>query len=173
MRPAVGFRLNYWLRGAVPAALALCLLVLGVVPLGLPNFVPATPLLPLAAVYYWAIYRPDLMPAPLAFGLGLLHDILTGGPPGQMALVLLLVQGACLSQRRAVVGKSFLVDWVGFALIAAGAYAGAWLLACVYYFALIDPTPVLAQWLMTLILYPPLARLFSLSHGWITRVTLE
>ena len=173
MRPTLAYLLSYWLRSTVPGVLALCLLVIGVLPLGLPSIVPATPILALAAVYYWSIYRPDLMPAPLAFALGLMHDILTGGPPGQTALILLLVQGACLSQRRAVIGKPFLVDWVGFVLIAAGTYAAAWLLACLFYFAVIDPAPVVAQWFLSIVLYPPLARLFGLAHAWMARALLR
>ncbi len=70
-----------------------------------------------------------------------------------------------------MVGKPFLVDWVGFVLIAAGAYAAAWLLACLFYFTAIDPVPVVAQWVLSIILYPPLAWLFGLTHGWIARVS--
>ena len=173
MRPSLTSQVNHWLRVTVPGLMALALLLIGVLPLGLPDFGPIAPVLTLPAVYYWSIYRPDLMPAPLAFALGLLHDILNGGPPGLMALVLLLVQGACVSQSKVVVGKSFVVGWFGFLLIAAGAHIAAWLLACIYYFQALAFWPVLMQFVVTMLLYPFIARLFSLTQAWIARVEIE
>ena len=169
MTPGQTSKLNYWARGTVPGMMSLVLLFISVLPLGLPHFGPVTPILTLAAVYYWAIYRPDLMPAGLAFALGLLHDILTGGPPGLTALVLLFVCGACGTQRRAVVGKSFMIGWIGFVLIAAVAYFVAWLLACLYYLHPLELTPIAGQFLVSVLLYPPVAHVFSLTQGWIVK----
>ena len=77
------------------------------------------PALPLIAVFYWTLYRPDLMPPVAAFVIGLLQDILGGLPLGVSACVLVGVHAAVNTQRRFFIGKSFAVVWLGFALVSA------------------------------------------------------
>ena len=57
------------------------------------DFVPRrrwfrAPLLALMPVYFWCLVRPDLMSPAAAFVIGMLEDILSGGPPGVWARVL-------------------------------------------------------------------------------------
>ena len=101
------------------------------------------------------------MPAWAVFLLGLLQDLLGGGPVGLMALVLVLVRGICLSQRRVFVSKSFLVGWWGFAMVALGAALLLWLVSCLFYFSLFRPAPVLIELGLTIAVYPPLIWLFT------------
>ena len=110
-------------RQLTPSMLTLILVVIGVVPLRILEFSTVMPLLPLMAVYHWAVFRPRLLPAYAVFLIGILQDILTGAPIGVNALVFLLVYGAVLSQKRFFTGKSFLILWLGFSLIAAAASA--------------------------------------------------
>jgi len=42
-------------------------------------------MLALAAIYFWALVRPDLMPPRAVLIIGLLEDLLSGGPPGLWA----------------------------------------------------------------------------------------
>ena len=80
---------------------------------------------PLMAVYHWAIFRPRLLPAYAVFLAGLLQDILSGAPLGVNALVFLVAYGVVLSQKKFFTGKSFLILWLGFALVAeTSQYAG-------------------------------------------------
>ena len=58
--------------------------VFGVVILALPvrffdGAVP-TPIIPLVIVFFWSIYGPNYLPALSVFLIGLLQDLLTGGP---------------------------------------------------------------------------------------------
>jgi len=46
-------------RGLTPFGLTLILVVLGQVPLHIPGFAEVAPILPLMAVYHWAIYRSE------------------------------------------------------------------------------------------------------------------
>src|SRR5215469_13581361 len=60
--------------------------ILGAVVANLPvsflgGQVPA-PLLALMPVYLWCLVRPDLMSPAWAFLIGVLEDVLSGGPPG-------------------------------------------------------------------------------------------
>lgn len=154
-------RLNWLLRGMIPALQAMVLLLLALVPLGVPHLAEVSPMVSVMAVYYWSIYRPDLMPAPAAFAIGLVQDLLSGGPVGMMALVLVLVQGVCMSQRRVIVSSSFLLGWLLFMVIAAGASLATWMVAAAFYWALFDPRPLLVQLLLTVALYPIFDWLFG------------
>jgi rod shape-determining protein MreD len=151
MKPA---RLLRILRLLLPGLVTFVAVLLTVLPLGIPFAAVVTPFLSLMAVYYWSIYRPDLLPPAAVFVLGVLQDILTGGPVGLLALVLLLVQALAVSQRRILLGQAFSVEWAGLLLIAAGAGAVSWALACTYYLALVPPMPFVIQAGITAALYP-------------------
>ena len=156
MKPSIWVRIDTGVRQLVPFAVTLVLLVLTAVPTRLPAFASIAPMLPLMGVYYWAIYRPDLLPAWAAFLIGTLYDIVAGTPLGVNALVLLLVQGTAASQRRFFLAKSFLVSWWAFGLLAGGATGLGWVLVTVLSGRAAEPSPVFFQYLMTLGLFPPL-----------------
>ena len=94
-----------------PPALTLMLVLVGLIPVGLPYVDPVTPAFAVIAVYYWSIYRPEYLPAGVVFVLGLVQDALGGTPLGMSSLVLLAVLGVGVSQRRVFIGKSVLVEW--------------------------------------------------------------
>jgi len=154
VKASVWVRMDTWVRHLIPATATLFLLLLTVVPLRLPAVAEIAPMLPLMGVYYWAIYRPDLLPAWLAFTIGLLADVIAGTPLGVEALVLLLVQGTAARQRRFFLGKSFAVTWWSFGLLAAGATTLDWLLVSLLNGRAIDPSPVLISYLLTLGCFP-------------------
>jgi rod shape-determining protein MreD len=161
LKPSIWVRMDAWMRQFVPFGITLVLLLLTAVPTRLPGFASIAPILPMMGVYYWAIYRPDLLPAWAAFVIGLLYDIVAGTPLGVNALVLLLVQGTAASQRRFFLAKSFLVSWWAFALLAGGATGLSWLLITLLSARAIEPSPVLFQYLMTLGLFPVLTWLLA------------
>jgi len=160
MTPGFWNRMDLLARQLTPAILALALVILNVVPLHIPGFSRVAPLLPLMAVYHWAIFRPRLLPAYAVFLIGLLQDILTGAPIGVNAFVFLVAYGAVLSQKRFFIGKSFFILWLGFALIAAGAAVINWLAVSILSAALVEPRTVLFQYLMTLGFFPAVAWFF-------------
>ena len=131
MKGGVVQRVDQWVRQLLPAGAVLVFLLVQAIPWRLPEFAAVVPLLPLVGVYYWAVYRPELLPASVAFGLGLINDIIVGGPLGVSSLVFLMVQGMTASQRRFFHGKSFLVVWCGFGLVAAGAILLQWILVSI------------------------------------------
>jgi len=143
-----------WVRHIVPFGVTLGLLLLTAIPTHVPGLADITPMLPMMGVYYWAIYRPDLLPAWAAFVIGLLHDTIAGTPFGVNTLVLLLVQGVSASQRRFFLGKSFLVAWWAFSLLAAGTTGISWALMCILSGRFIDPVPAFFQYLLTVGLFP-------------------
>jgi rod shape-determining protein MreD len=152
--------LDAWARKLLPFTITAFLVMLSVTPLHIPGLGTVAPALSLMAVYYWAIFRPDLLPAPAVFAIGLFQDILGGLPLGVTALVLLVVFEIVSSQRRFFLGKSFLVMWWGFMLIAAGATAAMWLLLSTLFATPLAPGPAVVQFLLTLALFPCLTWLF-------------
>lgn len=162
MKPSVWVRMDASVRHLVPFAVTLGLLLLTAVPSHLPFLTGISPMLPLVGVYYWAIYRPDLLPAWAAFVIGLLADVIAGTPLGVDALVLLVVQGLSARQRRFFLGKSFTVSWWAFALLAAGAAGATWALVALLVGRPMDASPLIFEYLLTLGLFPLLT--WALAH---------
>jgi len=160
MKPTIWFRLDQWARRMTPFALTLLLVILNMLPVYVPGFARVVPVLALIAVYHWTIYRPDLMPAHAVFFIGAAQDMLSGAPLGINALVFLTVYGVVLWQRRFFVGKPFLIAWLGFAIVAAGATLQSWALVSAFYLTLVAPRPLAYQYLLTLGFFPLLAWIF-------------
>jgi rod shape-determining protein MreD len=164
-------RLEAVARDATPGLVTLALIVLGVVPLRLPQFAVIMPSFALMAVYYWSMYRAELMPAPAVFAIGLFQDILGGGPLGVGAFVLLCVHGAVLTQRRVLMRRPFAVGWVGFVGVALMGFVLNWVAMAVLSAALFDPLAAGLQYVMTVTLYPPMAWMFvALHRAWVRGV---
>jgi rod shape-determining protein MreD len=155
-----------FLRAVVPVGTLVLAVALTAVPYGIPFLGPVTPFFALIAIFYWSIHRPEQIPAVAIFMVGVLQDLITGGPPGSIALLLLLVHALAVSQQRILLGQSYLVEWAGFALVALGAAAVGWLLACVYNTALILPWHFLVQALLTVALYPAATTVLTPAAKW-------
>ena len=145
----------------MPALLGVFLVLLSTIPFYIPGYGPMAANLVLMAVFYWSIHRPDLLSPVSVFFIGLLQDILIGMPPGMNAVVLLLVRTIAVSQSRVFRGRSFIILWWGFGIVAVASTFVVWLLSTVYAFTLMDPLPGLFQAGMTTALFPFLAGLFT------------
>ncbi|HEX9646634.1 MAG TPA: rod shape-determining protein MreD [Alphaproteobacteria bacterium] len=150
-------RIESQLRAMLPFVLTLFLAVLCAVPLGVPGLAPVTPLLPAIAVFYWTVYRPDLLPMTATLLVGLVHDALTGAPFGLTALVLLVLQAVAGTQRRFFTAKALPAAWLGFAVIGTGAVALWWLAASALALRPMPISPSLFQAILTVALYPVIA----------------
>ncbi len=157
-------QLDWLARVLVPLTITVALVVLGIVPLPLPYFHSMGSGLATIAVYYWAIHAPHLLRAPLVFAVGLVGDALGMAPLGVGTLVLLLVYGLVLSQRRLLVGAPFVVVWWGYMVTGAGAGLILWLLSSFTAGTLIDPTLAAFAYLWSLGAYPLVAFLLALAQ---------
>ena len=99
------------------------------VPLRVPDLSPIVPSLAIIAIYYWVIYRPDLMPGWAVFLLGLIQDLLGGGPVGVHALVFLLLVATLLTTLRWILIALF-VDQLWIMIFAQTLHAASF---CVYH----------------------------------------
>lgn len=144
-------------RRLTPFGLTVLLVLIGSVPLHVRGFASVTPLLPMIGIYYWAIYRPDLMPVAAVFVIGLLYDALSGAPLGVSAAIFVVIHGIIDSQRRFFAGKSFMIVWLGFFLVSAGALFATWLLVSAFHGTLVQSQALMFQYLITLGCFPLLS----------------
>jgi len=165
MQATVLQRMDLTARRFVPFGVTLVLMLFAMTPTYIPGLSHITPMYALMAVYFWSIYRPDLLGYGATFGIGVLEDLLAGTPLGSGALILLLCQRVVFNQQKFFNNKPFGIFWLAFALIALGASLLRWL--CV---GLVSPrgfTPigqVFAAYLMTVALYPIVGWLLAKAH---------
>ena len=157
-------KMDHFARRLLPLLCTLAVVLVGVVPTRLPFATMVAPSLTLIAVYYWTIYRPDLLNGFFILVLGVLQDLLTGGAPGVTSFILLLTYLTVVSQRRFFYGKSFGVVWWGFMLIALGAAVIGWSVNITLSGQWIDPMAPTVSLLLTVLLYPVLAAVLSQTH---------
>jgi rod shape-determining protein MreD len=161
VKQALWHRLDIIARSLSPLAMTLLLIMIGMVPLQIPDMAPVIPSMALIAVYYWAVHRPDLMTVWAIFAVGLFQDLLSGGHLGVGILALLMVHAVIDTQRRFFVRSSFQALWILFALVAAAALYLMWLLNCLLQGVFLEVQPVVFQYLTTVAAYPCLAWLFA------------
>jgi rod shape-determining protein MreD len=164
MTGGLSHQLDLAARRLFPFALSVLMVVMSVVPLPVPGDGLVMPPLGLMAVYYWAIHRPDLLPAVAVFILGLLEDILSGAPTGANTLMFLLVYGIMRSQRKPFLGKPFVVMWFGFVVVAPCAVFFNWMLSSALAGQAIPPLAAIVQVLLTIALYPWVTWLFAAAQ---------
>lgn len=161
MNASLSQKLDRLARNVVPALFGVILVLFSTIPFYIPGYAATASNLVLMAVFYWSVHRPDLLSPVTILCIGLLQDILIGMPPGMNAVLLLLVRGVAVSQNRVFRGRSFLVLWWGFGLVAiAGAFV-IWSLSTAYYLTFINPLPALFQAAMTTAMFPFFAGIFT------------
>jgi rod shape-determining protein MreD len=154
-------RMDAFSRQLVPCASIMAFTIIGVVPLHIPRFDSVAPSLPLIAVFYWTLYRPELIPVWAVFVLGIVQDALSGLPVGVTACTLTVAHAIVVAQRRFLIGKSFSIIWLSFALVVLATVALGWALVCAYYGAILASPAIFFQAMATIGVYPILSRLLS------------
>ena len=151
-------------RLMVPQALLFLFLLLSVASLPLPHANEVKNQLVLMAIFYWAIYRPTLVPPFFCFFLGLAMDVLGGFPLGLNACILVLLQWLVRDQRKSLVGQPFFVIWAVFGLVALSAALMQWGLIGLQNMSWAKPMPVVAGTVISLFLFPFITMLLVFTH---------
>ncbi|MCB9947273.1 MAG: rod shape-determining protein MreD [Rhodospirillaceae bacterium] len=155
-------KLDVSARSSAPAAVTVVFVLLGVTPLQIPLYGPVASVLPLIALYYWVIHRPDLLPFSIVFLVGILQDLLTGAPVGVNALVYLVTSWLILTQRRTLAAMPFLILWWAFAMVALLAGLLEWAVYSAIYAEIMPVRPAAYRVLVTASVYPILAGVLHL-----------
>jgi rod shape-determining protein MreD len=158
------------LRAFVPFLTALCAAMLDQLPLPGPGLEAVGSFVTLGVVYFWSLYRADLLTPTAAFVAGVVFDALAGLPPGGTPLLLLLVRNLMVTQQRFFLARPFPVIWACFMLLAPVAMGLRWLILCLWWGHLFDLRPVLFELVLTVALYPALSWLLSRIHNHVPRL---
>jgi rod shape-determining protein MreD len=113
-----------------------------------------TPAFTLMAAYHWTIYRPGLLPPLALFVVGTIEDLLSGGPPGVTALLLLLTHALVLRHRHHFVNRPFPFVWAGFTVLTGGAMLFLWSLHSLLAAELLDFRPTIFRAVLTISVFP-------------------
>ncbi|SNB61415.1 rod shape-determining protein MreD [Arboricoccus pini] len=122
------------------------------------------PSLTIVAVYFWTLYRPDLLGSIVLFLLGLVADAVAGMPIGMTALMLLCIRAMVMVPQRIVLARSFLGGWLGLALVTLSVQFLRWFLACLYALHVFPIDTVLVSSVLTILCYPPVALLLGRAN---------
>jgi rod shape-determining protein MreD len=152
-----------WLRLAVPQIFLFVFLILNLISIPLITQGTLKPAFVLMAVYYWAIFRPNLVPSWLCFAYGIILDVMVGLPVGLTAFILVAMQWIVRDQRRFLMGQPFIVVWAIFILIYASTQGLAWLLNGFAY-DFVPLKPLLLNIGFNAILYPFISLLLVTMH---------
>jgi len=148
----------------IPVTLATLGCLVANVPVSfLGGFVPP-PLFALMPVYFWCLVRPDLIPPFWAFAIGLLEDVLSGGPPGVWAVAFVITYAAIDRQRDAFAGLSGFGAILGFATAAAIACASAYGVVALYHWHMLPLAPVMGELAMSVFFYIPALIVLGFIH---------
>ena len=163
-------QLDAQLRSLMPLVTTVAAVTLDQLPWPGAGLEAAGSLTTLCAVYFWSLYRPDLLTPSAAFAAGALYDALAGLPLGATSLVLLLVRNLMVTQQRFFLTRPFPVIWACFILLAPAVMAARWLIVCLWWGRVFDLSPVLFELALTLALYPAVSWLLSRVHNHVPRV---
>jgi len=151
------------LSGLLPLLCGLVAVLISNLPLSLTNGLVPAPLLGLVPIYFWCLVRPDLMTPAVVFGIGLLEDMVAGGPPGIWTLSFVITFGVIDRQRDSFAGLAGLGAVLGFATASLIACVVAYAVTAVLYrFAPIGP--MVAELAMTVLFYIPGVYLIGIIH---------
>lgn len=165
IRPGFGQQADIAWRAALPVGLTILLMLVALLSWHMPRLGTIAAALVLISVFFWTLHQPSLMTMWGVLSIGLIHDLMTLAPFGVGLLVLLIVHGVALWQRKALIGMPFLLIWGLFGLVAAGATFLTWLLVSYLQETLVNPAQAFNLFLLEFVCYPPLAYLFA----WIER----
>lgn len=141
-------------RPLFPVFTGFLLVLFSALALPFPYVGSIEPSLGIAAVYYWAIYRPDLLRPFAVFFLGILNDIIHFLPLGLSSILFISVYQLALSQRRYFIKQIFFMLWVGFGVIVFLAAFASWCAMSLYEHTFLPVTPVLMQSTISLAIFP-------------------
>jgi rod shape-determining protein MreD len=152
------------LSALVPFLCGLIAVMVSNLPLSLTNGLVPAPLLGLVPIYFWCLVRPDLMTPAAVFGIGILQDVMAGGPPGIWTLSFVITYAVIDRQRDVFAGLPGLGAVLGFGIAALIACACAYFIVAFYYFHMPLVSPIVAELAMTVLFYIPGAYLAGIIH---------
>jgi rod shape-determining protein MreD len=163
-RASLGRRLDIAARVGFPAGVTVFLMLLTGAPLDITGQAALLPAVALSCVWFWSLFRPDNLPPPVVFLIGLMMDLLGYLPLGVGAFTLLAVHGVAVALRRPLEHRGFGWIWLVFCGISAAASLLIWLLVMLLTFRLLSPSPAVFTAILAMALFPVLGVPFARAH---------
>ena len=160
---------SYGFKAVIPFLTILFLIIIMVLPYKIPLISDIMPFLTLIGVYYWSVFKPELLPIGVVFILGLLQDVLLGSPLGLLPLLLIVVQQFIYMQGRQFLERDFLFNWFVFVMIVSGFGFLSWGIASIYFKTLLDYWSILGQIFLTIAFYPIITGLLGITRKLVDR----
>lgn len=148
-----------------PFLISILLVAIANLPISFTAGLVPAPALVLAAIFFWALMTPQLMPPAAVLLIGLTEDLLSGGPPGLWATGYIAAYILVDRQRKSFTELGAGGTWLAFAGAVLLSAVTAYALASAIYARLLPVAPLLLQGIVTVILYPVLERPFR----WVDR----
>jgi len=164
MHDRIGFSVGNIVGAVIPLFLGVLGAFVSNIPISIFGGHLPPPLLALMPVYFWCLVRPDLMPPWAALAIGILEDLLSGGPPGMWACAFVASYVLVDRQRDSFAGLAGFGAIIGFGAAMFTASATALLIAAFYYWRFPPVTMLVVQFALTTLLYIPGAALCNLIH---------
>jgi len=164
MQDRIGFSFGNIFSASIPAILGVLGAFIANIPISIFGGNLPPPLLALMPVYFWCLVRPDLMPPWLAFGLGVLEDLLSGGPPGMWAAAFVASYILVDRQRDSFAGLAGFGAIIGFGAAMLTASVTAFAIAAFYYWRIPPVTMLIVQFALTTLFYIPAVAFLSFVH---------
>ena len=154
---------SFGIKSTIPFFTVLFLIIIMVLPYKFTVIGDIMPFLTLIGVYYWSVFKPELLPVSVVFVLGLFQDILLGSPLGLMSLLLVVVQQFIFFQGRQFLERDFLFNWFVFVMLVIGFGFLSWGITSLYFRVFLDYWGVIGQILLTIAFYPIITWILGLA----------
>ena len=118
----------------------------------------------LIALFYWAVYRPTLLPLWMVFGMGLLIDITSTVPFGLHAALFTGIFWFLATQRLSLIAQSYGVIWLLFGTVLIGFYAVRWFVMSVLNWTIFSLEHSGYEIMAGVFIFPFITLLLHLSH---------
>ena len=145
----------------IPGLLVLILLLFSVMPFSIFGIGSVLPPFALIGIFYWGIYRPDLLPKIMIFIFGFLQDIMSGGPLGLWSLIFLIFHLVVENQRDFFIGKKFIIEWLSFIFIIPLVYIPVLFINLIFYERFPEFFSIYFQVIILISLYPIISSLMG------------
>ncbi len=159
-----GFLHSRFFANAMPVLFGLIGVVITNVPVSLIGVWIPSPMYALMPVYYWCLVRPDLMSPGWAFAIGVVFDVLSGGPPGIWAASFVATYAAIDRQRDAFAGLSGWGAILGFATAALIACTAHYMIFSLYWWRLLPVSGSIKLFAVTSLIYIVVVPLLGWTH---------
>lgn len=151
-------------RLAVPYTIMVGLFLLNITFVSSSQLVTIDIPLTIMMVYYWAIYRPSLIPPLLVFLMGICFDVLSGWPIGLSSFILLILRQSVVHQRSYLTGQPFVIIWLGFAGVLSLSLILKWFIFNAVYWHWSALIPHMPSIVSAILIFPVISLILYLVH---------